>query len=282
LLSVIPGDKERHWGAVEKVFSNPSNKFENIFVLDFVKPRGAMDPAYPVVKQMLTSNGYVSQFVNFNTYAHDNPRDERRSKIILQGCARQILQKVGVRLWWVNIPRSLPTPTVFVGVDVFHAPRVYDPIAKKRVAKASCAAIIVQVYRSASKNDASVELYSETYAREAGKEYDLRDALKATVSTALKELDCDPTSCIVWRDGIGDSAFSVDATEEIKGISEGLSHNGRNVPMAYVVCQKRIDTKFFSSGLTGHPDGKFAAPAGTLIEYVSFYFSCLFSLIILF
>jgi hypothetical protein len=268
---VKAGDREKHWEQVEKTFSDPTLNTENLFVLDFTKPRGALDTAYPVVKQMLTGHGYISQFVNFNTYAHDNPKDQRRSQIILQGVARQILQKAGVRLWWVNIPRELPTPTVFVGVDVFHAPRVYDPIAKKRTAKASCAAIIVQVYRSASDRKATVELYSETYMREAGKEYDLRDALKATVSTALRELKCDPKSCIVWRDGIGDSAFASAAPEEIMGISEGLngtqpgdSTNG--VPMAYVVCQKRIDTKLFTKGVPGHEDGKFAAPSGTLVE----------------
>lgn len=264
---VRAGDREKHWEQVEKTFSDPSLNTENLFVLDFTKPRGALDTAYPVIKQMLTKHGYISQFVNFNTYAHDNPKDERRSQIILQGVARQILQKAGVRLWWVNIPKELPTPSVFVGVDVFHAPRVYDPVTKKRAAKASCAAIIVQVYRSASDRRATVELYSETYAREAGKEYDLRDALKATVSTALRELDCSPKSCIVWRDGIGDSAFVSAAPEEIQGIAEGLDSTkmGR-VPMAYVVCQKRIDTKIFTKGIPGHEDGKFAAPSGTLVE----------------
>jgi hypothetical protein len=91
------GDNGRHWGEVERYFSQkmPSN----IFVLDFVKPsQGTLDPAYPVVKQMLTAKGYLSQFVNFKTYAHDNPREERRSQMILQGVARQILQKSGVSL----------------------------------------------------------------------------------------------------------------------------------------------------------------------------------------
>eukprot|EP00980_Cylindrotheca_fusiformis_P010697 scaffold2400_cov187-Cylindrotheca_fusiformis.AAC.2 len=264
---VRAGDRENHWEQVEKTFSDPSLSTQNIFVLDFTKPRGALDTAYPVVKQMLTKHGYISQFVNFNTYAHDAPKDQRRSHIILQGVARQILQKAGVRLWWVNIPRELPTPAVFVGVDVFHAPRVYDPIAKKRTAKASCAAIIVQVYRNASSEKATVELYSETYAREAGKEYDLRDALKTTISTALKELKCDPRSCIVWRDGIGESAFTSDAPDEIQGITEGLNSTpAGEVPLAYVVCQKRIDTKFFIKGISGHKDGDFAAPSGTLVE----------------
>jgi hypothetical protein len=96
---------------------------------------------------MLTKSGFLSQFVNFNTHSHDQPRDEKRCSIILQGVARQMLQKIGTRLWWVTIPQSSPTPTVFIGVDVLHAPRVYDPVAHKRVAKASCAAIFVQVFR---------------------------------------------------------------------------------------------------------------------------------------
>lgn len=53
------GDNEQHWGTVEKEFA--SLQMDNLFVLDFCKPRGGSDPAYPVVKHMLTSNGYLSQ-----------------------------------------------------------------------------------------------------------------------------------------------------------------------------------------------------------------------------
>merc|ERR1719232_1292990 len=59
---------------------------------------------------------------------------------------------------------SLPLPAVFVGVDVFHAPRRYDPKEKKRVAKESVAAVVVQVIRSAECNN-KVEIYSETSKR---------------------------------------------------------------------------------------------------------------------
>jgi hypothetical protein len=271
---VKAGDNERHWGAVEKCFSQKSAIPENCFVLDFTKPRGGKDPAYPVIKQMLTASGFLSQFVNFMTYDHDNPSDEKRSNIILQGVARQILQKTGVRLWWVSIPRSLPTPSVFVGVDVFHAPRVYDPVAKKRVAKGSCAAIIVQIVRASNDKNPYIELYTETFAREAGKEYGLGDALKSTVTNALRELNVNPKSCVVWRDGIGDSAFDQQATEEIDAIRAGL--NGvkaigggaadRDVPLSYIVCQKRIATKFLARGVPNEPDGKYGAPSGTLVK----------------
>ena len=259
---------------VERCFSGSQENHENVFVLDFNKPRGTSDPAYPVVKQMLTKNGYISQFVNFNTYPHDNARDEKRSLIILQGVARQIIQKMGTRLWWVNIPESLPTPAVFIGIDVFHAPRKYDPVAEKRVRKASCAAIIVEVYRSSKDKPAKIELYTETVAREGGKEFGLGEALTATVSRAMRELKVNPMSCIVWRDGIGESEFTNSAVEEIDAIRVGLNGGNpvgtsgpdRDVPLSYIVCQKRIDTKFLSKGISNEPDGKYGAPSGTLVD----------------
>jgi len=44
---------------VEKYFEE--NRHANPFVLDFVNPKSATDPAYPVIKKVLGSNGYVSQ-----------------------------------------------------------------------------------------------------------------------------------------------------------------------------------------------------------------------------
>jgi len=283
---ISAGDRENHWGAVQHFFS--SKVPENVFVLDFTKPKGALDEAYPVVKQQLTAAGYLSQFVNFNTYSHDQPRDKKRSNIILQGVARQILQKSGVRLWWVSLPKSLPLPAVFVGVDVFHAPRKYNPQLGKRVAPGSCAAIIIQLVRPETENSHTVEIYSETFARAAGEEYGLQEALRTSVINALRAFDVNPMSCIVWRDGIGDSALDHLALEEIAGIRAGLK--GRDmpritdsdrqggelvrmseagpddVPLSYIVCQKRIATKFLTQNLPGHPDGKYGAPAGTLVQ----------------
>ena len=143
--------------------------------------------------------------------------------MILQGIARQITQKTGIKLWWVRVPRSLPTPCIFVGVDVFHAPRVYDPKEKKKAAKGSCAAIIVQIYRGDAEGSNQVELFSRTFAREPGNEYDLGDALRLTVSSALRELNVAPQSCIVWRDGVGDSAMESHVPDEIKGVRAGLN-----------------------------------------------------------
>lgn len=136
---------------------------------------------------------------------------------------------------------------------------------------------------SGEQKSHQIELFSQTFARESGKEYELGDALKQTVSTALKELEVNnPKSCIVWRDGIGDSALTNAAVEEINAIRAGLNNKSdgkesRDVPMAYIVAQKRIATKFLSEGISGEPDGKYGAPSGTLVrgiqglDYDTFY-----------
>ncbi|CAJ1932904.1 unnamed protein product [Cylindrotheca closterium] len=269
------GQGSLHSKAVEECFRQGASSLpkENVFVIDFCRPGGSTDPAYSTIKYMLTRHGYISQFVNFSNCAHDNPGNEKvakRSRDIINGVGRQILSKAGARLWWVQIPQGLPTPSVFVGVDVFHAPKEYDPELKKRVRKRSCAAIIVQVFRRDGSNRPTVELYSETVARKAGIEYDLESSLNGAVKTALKELNVNPMSCVVWRDGIGDSAFESEASKEIEGVEKALSEISLNestkTPMAYVVCQKQIKTKLFAAGVNGEPDGKYAAPPGTLVQ----------------
>eukprot|EP00804_Cyclotella_cryptica_P022927 CCRYP_018744-RA/>CCRYP_018744-RA protein AED:0.29 eAED:0.29 QI:71/1/1/1/1/0.85/7/1036/740 len=109
------GDKEQHWGAIEKYFHG-RDALANAFILDLSRPpRGqSSDPAYSVVKSYLGKGGYLSQFVNYVTYNHDDPRDQKKSQTILSGVARQILSKCGVRIWWVNIPKTVPLPAVFV------------------------------------------------------------------------------------------------------------------------------------------------------------------------
>ena len=159
---------------------------------------------------------------------------------------------------------------MFVGVDVFHAPVKFDPKTKKRGRKQSVAAIIVQVVRKDVQPRCSrIEIYTRSFARDAGREYGLADALETTVSDALKKLDVPPASAVVWRDGIGEAAMQADASEEIAGIRKGLDPNyvvgtkkGADVPLTYIVCQKRIATKFLTA------DGTRGAPSGTMVGHL--------------
>ena len=199
--------------------------------------------------------------LSLNTYNHAEPRDQRKSEMILQAVARQILSKCGFRVWWVTIPKSVPLPAVFVGVDVFHAPRVYDPRTKQRAAKASCAAIIVQVVRPGSQNSRTVEIYSETFKRAPSMEYELGECMQATVANALRTLKVSPASCIVWRDGVGDAAVAPTSAQEVPAVRRALmeASPGTNPSIAYIVCQKRITTKFITK------DGEHSAPPGTIV-----------------
>jgi hypothetical protein len=176
----------------------------------------------------------------------------------------------------VTIPKSLPLPAIFIGVDVFHAPVAYDPKTKQKGRKSSCAAVIVQLLRNSSAaTNTKIEFYSETHRRFGGQEYNLKDPITTTVSNALKFFKCAPASCVVWRDGIGDSEFELAAQEEIAGLRLGLNKSvtvgaqkstAKEVELAYVVCQKRIATKFLSHNVPGHEDGKYGVPSGTLVQ----------------
>jgi hypothetical protein len=146
-----------------------------------------VDEAYPVVKSMFAKGGYLSQFVNFRKTDHEHPRDQRRSDATLGGVARQILAKAGVSIWWSEIPRSLPLPAIFVGVDVYHSPRKYDPNTQSRVARPSVAAIVVRLIRDRSSHT-KIECYSETFARDPGQEHQLGPAMEQTLSNAMKHL----------------------------------------------------------------------------------------------
>lgn len=155
---------------------------------------------------------------------------------------------------------------MFIGVDVFHAPMVYDIKNKKRGRKASCAALVVTVLRRITSGPKKIEAFSKTFSRSGGNEYQLGDALEETVAEAKRELKVEPKSVVVWRDGIAESAEH-HANEEIDGVRRGLakatvgSQAGptNNVPLAYIVCQKRIATKLLT------PDGSKGAPSGTMV-----------------
>jgi hypothetical protein len=152
-----------------------------------------------------------------------------------------------------------------VGVDVFHAPSSYDPVKKQRTRPASCAALVMEAIEEGKGAQNRVKIYSKTFRRHPGQELQLGDALKATLTEGLRELDVKPKSAIVWRDGIAETAEEY-AYEEINGIREGLKEHvtvgrsgkkgGEHVALAYILCQKRIQTKLLTI------DGKYAAPPG--------------------
>lgn len=156
---------------------------------------------------------------------------------------------------------------------------MYDPKLKKKRRKASVAAIIVEMIRPGTNSRTKVEIYSTTYRRKGGNEYDLGEAMTETIARAVKLFGESPKSAIVWRDGISEGAFTRGAADEIAGIRKGLAGAGPvgtkkakqpsdDVPLTYIVCQKRIATKLLTMGVQGFEDGKYGAPPGTLVKSI--------------
>ena len=89
-----------------------------------------------------------------------------------------------------------------------------------------------------------------------------------TVSNALKAFKLPtPKSCFIWRDGVGDSSISQVASQEIPAVraalenrvvGSGQSKSPDPVGLSYIVCQKRINTKFLTEN-----GGK--VPCGALV-----------------
>lgn len=263
---------EDHWRSISDYFRQKQPQ-DNIFVLNFTKPRTITDPVYPVVKKILAESGILSQFVNFFKCDHTNPK-VRNSNVIIGSCARQVVAKCGVRMWHVALPRELPTPAIFVGIDVFHSPRKLDLQTKKRTAKKSCAACIVTVIDShdRSKTD-MVKIYSETLSRSAGHEMDLGKWMKDVLQNAMKELQVDPRSCFIWRDGVGDPSIKQVSADEMQCVRQAFDSRGEGaskVPLCYLICQKRISTKFITEDKRGLAPGAMITDLQG-VDYRSFY-----------
>jgi Piwi domain len=174
------------------------------------------------------------------------------------------------RLWWTSIPRSLPLPALFVGIDVSHAPKVFDPDQRAFMRKKSCAAIVTVVVRGGPSD--TVEMFSTTSTKYPGQEACLEFDLKENIEGTIRACNVNPACVIGWRDGISDTAFEELAAEEVRGIRAalGAAHDDPgskrktrdDVPVAYVICQKSVNNKF----LCLQDGAVHSAPSGTLVS----------------
>ena len=96
-------------------------------------------------------------------------------------------------------------------------------------------------------------MYCETEARSAGQEMQLGAVMNRCVANACKAFNVTPKSCFIWRDGVGDNTIKQAAKEEIPAVKQALTGgvvgSGKakvDVPTSYIVCQKRINTKFLT------------------------------------
>jgi Piwi domain len=219
------GEPEQHLKAVVDYLDSLKNDGDNLdlFILDFCRPlnNAKTDPAYHPVKKALMEGGYVSQFVNYNTHDHFGFGD-RMSGVILMNVARQILCKAGVLLYWSHIPPELPTPVMFVGIDITHAPFEFCQTSQRQTRAASYAAVVTETRLGDDETGthlvhdgikAEIISHSKVSRCSPGEEFNLADLIGQTMHNAVKSSGITPRSVIVWRDGISESA-SVHAKED--------------------------------------------------------------------
>lgn len=221
------------------------------FVIDFHKPpvaRRQREVEYLAIKKELGAVGCLSQFVNFTNNAHHRP-GTRASYSIFQNVNRQILAKCGLNIWRVSIPPELPLPAMFVGLDVCHSPRrMRDRKFERKDSVAACVALIVTSHESDDCIDRVVSCQVQTQDK-AGTEVNLEKLIENTIASAVsgREPGSDPLrSCIMWRDGVGDTTVQSTADLESSAIRKAFEDMSISCPLAYVVCQKDISTKFLA------------------------------------
>jgi len=189
----------------------------------------------------------------------NNPK---KLQAVAQKIALQINCKLGGELWACATPWE---DLMVVGIDVYH---------EKSHKRGSIAGVV------ASMNKSMSQYYSHIAIQKSGQE--IIDALKIAFTEALKNYhqvnNKWPKDIVIFRDGVGDGQMEMvekhEADQFIRafadvsgsgGSSSGSGSSGHYNPgFAFVIVQKRINTRLFSVAPNGGFDNP---PAGTILDH---------------
>jgi len=180
-------------------------------------------------------------------------KDDRKLNAVVQKVALQINCKLGGELWGVkgNIKGSV----LVVGIDAYHD-------ADLRAKGCSIAGVVSNI------NSAFSRWYSYTAKQEPKQE--IGDALKVAFLNCLKTFyrhnQAWPDIVVVFRDGVSDTQLNVVQDHEVPQFLSCFKemNNGHQPKFAYVVVQKRINTRVYNVPRPGEYDNP--AP-GTVVDY---------------
>ncbi|RZF43381.1 hypothetical protein LSTR_LSTR001642 [Laodelphax striatellus] len=151
---------------------------------------------------------------------------------ITQKIALQMNCKLGGTLWGVKIPFA---DTMICGLDSYHDP-----------SRRGCS----WVGFIASVNKEVTRWYSQVLQQAPGQE--LVDVLQPALSTALNAFHTEngkyPLKIIFYRDGVGDGQLKLVREHEVPQLLAVLKnvHSNYEPKIAYVIVQKRINTRLFT------------------------------------
>ncbi|XP_021113000.1 piwi-like protein 3 isoform X2 [Heterocephalus glaber] len=158
--------------------------------------------------------------------------------------AQQMNCKMGGALWKVETGLQ---KTMFIGIDCFH-----DIVNRQK----SIAGFV------ASTNEELTKWYSQCVFQEPGQELvdGLSSCLEAALDSWFRNVQQQPDSVVVYRDGVGDGQLQALLDHEIPQLVSHLRKH--QVKLTFIVVKKRINTRFFvqSQGRLQNP------PSGTVID----------------
>lgn len=206
------------------------------------------DDRYAAVKKLCCADMPIaSQVINSRTLSKPD-----RLRSVVQKIALQINCKLGGTLWAVKIPLD---NCMVCGIDSYHD-------SSKR--GASVAGFV------ASLNQTLTRWFSRVCFQGPGQE--LVDGLKTCLISSLKfYYDVNhkfPDRIVIYRDGVGDGQLQVSADYEVPQFVDCFQHIAPDYrpKLTMVICQKRINTRIFSS-LNAEAKGFENAAPGTIVDH---------------
>lgn len=214
---------------------------ENLQVVVIICPTNR-DDRYMAVKKICCHKCPVaSQVINARTL-----KNPKKLTAIVQKIALQMNCKLGGTLWSVKFPFK---NWMICGIDVYHS-------AGQATGRAVCGFV-------ASLNDSMTRWFSTSSFHSSDKE--ISDHIKPMFIKALNEyrhanLDY-PSHVIIYRDGVGDGQLNACREFEMKQLRLIADEMGLNIKFVFIVIQKRINTRIFSTGrMCDNP------PAGSIVD----------------
>lgn len=217
----------------------------SVVVCVFPQQRG---DRYAAIKKLC----YIEKPVASQVLLAKTISNEKKLDAVVKKVALQINCKLGGELWGVK--GNIKGRVMVVGIDAYHD-------ADLRAKGSSIAGVVSSI------NSAFSRWYSYTAKQEPKQE--LGDALKVAFLNCLKTYfrhnQAWPELVVVFRDGVADSQLSVVAEHEVPQFLSCFKDLNGNMPkFAYVVVQKRINTRLYNIP----QPGKYENPApGTVVDY---------------
>jgi len=218
----------------------------SVVVCIFPQQRG---DRYAAIKKLC----YIEKPVASQVILAKTITNEKKLDAVVKKVALQINCKLGGELW--GIQGNIKGHVMVVGIDAYHD-------ADLRAKGCSIAGVVSNI------NGAFSRWYSYTAKQEPKQE--IGDALKVAFLNCLKTFyrhnQAWPDLVVVFRDGVSDTQLNVVQDHEVPQFLSCFKemNNGHPPKFAYVVVQKRINTRLYNIPRSGEYENP--AP-GTVVDY---------------